>query len=198
MEVQNNLFRIVYRNVSRFIFNGLKTLRLCDHNSVLYALHTAFTTYELGDWTMHDLKCKCALKAVDVLCAVVASSIRGILFVFVCCYCCARLARPCSSVRWSSTCRMGWMASDGRAWREVSEPQAARALPRHAATARCRRTTSLRMLFRCGGLPHSDLTPCGDSWPYAYQRRTATVRARTLPGPSCSGSSRSEWCCPSP
>ena len=50
---------------------------------------------------MHDLKCKCALKAVDVLCAVVASSIRGILFVFVCCYCCSAcssvlvLARPC-------------------------------------------------------------------------------------------------------
>ena len=103
MEVQNNLFRIVYRNVSRFIFNGLKTLRLCDHNSVLYALHTAFTTYELGDWTMHDLKCKCALKAVDVLCAVVASSIPESCLC-LCAATAARLARPCSSVRWSSTC----------------------------------------------------------------------------------------------
>ena len=116
MEVQNNLFRIVYRNVSRFIFNGLKTLRLCDHNSVLYALHTAFTTYELGDWTMHDLKCKCALKAVDVLCAVVASSIRGILFVFVCCYCCS----ACSSLLVRALVKHVLNGLDGFRWTSMA------------------------------------------------------------------------------
>lgn len=81
------------------------------------------------------------------MCAVVASSIRGILFVCVCCYCCS----ACSSLLVRELVKHVLNGLNGIRW--TSMAGGIRAAGGYSpAAACCHRTTSLSMLFRCGGL----------------------------------------------
>ena len=84
------------------------------------------------------------------MCAVVASSIRGIFFVCVCCYCCS----ACSSLLVRELVKHVLNGLNGIRW--TSMAGGIRAAGGYSpAAACCHTTTSLSMLFRCGGLPHS-------------------------------------------